>query len=128
MKQHDTNEFLLKVDNLKTWFPIKKGLLRRTVGYLKAVDDISFAIRPGQTLGLVGESGCGKTTVARTIARLVPATSGKIFFDNTDVLSADKKEMLELRKQISIIFSIPSNPKSILKCISSFKIRIFASC
>ena len=102
-----TNNYLLKVDNLKTYFPIKKGLLRRTVGYVKAVDGVSFAIPAGQALGLVGESGCGKTTVARSIVRLVPATEGSVVFEQTDVLSADKVKLRELRKQISLIFQDP---------------------
>ena len=86
----NTNNYLLKVDNLKTYFAIKKGLLRRTVGYVRAVDGISFSIEKGQTLGLVGESGCGKTTVARTVVRLVPATAGRVVFEKMDVLSADR--------------------------------------
>ena len=102
-----TNNYLLKVDNLKTYFPIRKGLLRRAVGHVKAVDGVSFKIAAGQTLGLVGESGCGKTTVARSIVRLVPATSGKIVFDSKDVVSADKKELTKLRKEMSIIFQDP---------------------
>jgi len=103
----NTNNYLLKVDNLKTYFPVRKGLMRRTVGYVKAVDDVSFAVKTGQTLGLVGESGCGKTTVARTIIRLIPAKEGKVVFDNVDVLKADGKSLLELRRQISIIFQDP---------------------
>ena len=102
-----TNNYLLKVESLKTYFPIKKGLLRRTVGYVKAVDGVSFAIPAGQALGLVGESGCGKTTVARSIVRLVPATEGSVVFEQTDVLSADKVKLRELRKQISLIFQDP---------------------
>ncbi|HIJ53041.1 MAG TPA: dipeptide ABC transporter ATP-binding protein [Planctomycetes bacterium] len=98
---------LLQVDNLKTYFPIKKGLLRRTVGYVKAVDGISFGIRAGQTVGLVGESGCGKTTVARSIVRLVPATQGSVIFNQKDVLSADKAKLRQLRRQISLIFQDP---------------------
>ena len=98
---------LLRVDNLKTYFPIKKGLLRRTVGYVKAVDGVSFEIGAGQTLGLVGESGCGKTTVARSIIRLVPVTEGKVTFEETDVLSADRVKLRELRRQISIVFQDP---------------------
>ena len=101
------NNYLLKVDNLKTYFPIKKGLLRRTVGYVKAVDGVSFKIRAGQTLGLVGESGCGKTTVARSLVRLVPATAGKVVFEQIDVLSADKSKLRQLRRDISIIFQDP---------------------
>jgi len=101
------NNYLLAVDNLRTWFAIKKGLLRRTVGYIKAVDGVSFAVRAGQTLGLVGESGCGKTTVARSITRLVPATAGEVVFENTDVLSAGKTELQRLRRDISLIFQDP---------------------
>ena len=99
-----TNGYLLRVDDLKTWFPIKKGLLRRTTGFIKAVDGVSFDIKRGQTLGLVGESGCGKTTVARSIVRLVPATSGQVIFDQINVLSANKSESRQLHRQISLIF------------------------
>lgn len=103
----NTNNYLLKVDGLRTYFPIKKGLLRRTAGYVKAVDGVSFGIEKGQTLGLVGESGCGKTTVARSIVRLVPATAGKVLFEQRDILSADKVELRRLRSQISLIFQDP---------------------
>ena len=101
------NNYLLEVDNLKTYFPVKKGLLRRIVGYVKAVDGISFEVARGQTLGLVGESGCGKTTVARSIVRLAPATAGRVVFDQIDVLSADKGKLRRLRRQISLIFQDP---------------------
>jgi len=101
------NNYLLEVDNLKTYFPIKKGLLRHTAGYVKAVDGISFGIKKGQTLGLVGESGCGKTTVARSIIRLVPPTEGSVIFNQKDVLSADKVKLRQLRRQISLIFQDP---------------------
>jgi oligopeptide/dipeptide ABC transporter ATP-binding protein len=103
----NTNGPLLKVDDLKTYFPIKKGLLQRTVGHLKAVDGVSFSIKPGQTLGLVGESGCGKTTVARSIVRLVKATSGTVEFEGIDVLGARGEQLLGLRREISIIFQDP---------------------
>jgi oligopeptide transport system ATP-binding protein len=99
--------YLLKVEDLKTYFTIKKGLLRRTAGFIKAVDGVSFGIKKGQTLGLVGESGCGKTTVARSIVRLVPATSGQVIFDQINVLSADKSELGELHRQISLVFQDP---------------------
>ena len=101
------NGYLLKVDDLKTYFPIKKGLLRRTVGYIKAVDGVSFGIRQGQTLGLVGESGCGKTTVARSIVRLVAATAGEVVFADKNVLRAAQDEMRWFRRQVSIIFQDP---------------------
>lgn len=102
-----TNGYLLKVEDLKTYFPIRKGLLRRTVGYVRAVDGVSFDVRLGRTLGLVGESGCGKTTVARTIVRLIPATAGKVTFEKTDILRADKKQMRNIRSNISLIFQDP---------------------
>jgi oligopeptide transport system ATP-binding protein len=104
---NDNNGFLLKVEDLKTWFPVRKGLLRRTVGFIRAVDGVSFTIRPGTTLGLVGESGCGKTTVARTIVRLIPATAGRVLFENSDLLMLDKRQLRGLRKNIGLIFQDP---------------------
>jgi oligopeptide transport system ATP-binding protein len=121
-----TNNYLLKVENLKTYFPVKKGLLRRTVGFVKAVDGISFGIKEGQTLGLVGESGCGKTTVAKTIARLVPATAGRVIFKQEEVLSADRLKLHRLRRQISLIFqdSLGSlNPRMTIGSIIGEPIR-----
>ena len=95
---------LLQVEGLKTYFPIRKGLLRRTVGYIKAVDGVSLAIKAGQTLGLVGESGCGKTTLARSIVRLVSVTEGRVVFDGRDVLSAGRDELRRLRGEIGLVF------------------------
>jgi oligopeptide transport system ATP-binding protein len=103
----DTNGFLLKVDDLKTYFPVKKGLLRRTVGYVKAVDGVSLAVKHATSFGLVGESGCGKTTVARTILRLIPATSGKVVFDGTDILAADSTHLRDIRAAITLVFQDP---------------------
>jgi oligopeptide transport system ATP-binding protein len=103
----ESNNNLLEVEDLKTYFPIRRGLLRRTVGCVKAVDGVSFDIRPGETLGLVGESGCGKTTVVRTIVRLVPATAGKITFNNVDVLQTRGEDLRRLRGDISVIFQDP---------------------
>ena len=103
----NANNYLLRVEDLKTYFPVKKGLLRRTAGFIKAVDGVSFDIEKGQTLGLVGESGCGKTTVAQSIVRLVPVTAGQVVFDQMDVLSADRIQLSRLRRQISIIFQDP---------------------
>src|SRR5690349_10644222 len=78
---------LVQVKDLKTYFPILGGVLRRTVGYVQAVDGVSFDVYPGETLGLVGESGCGKTTTGRTILRLAKATSGQVLFEGRDVFS-----------------------------------------
>ncbi len=103
----NTNNYLLEIDDLRTYFAVKKGLLRRTIGYVRAVDGVSFAIRAGESLGLVGESGCGKTTVARSIIRLVPATAGRVVFEKMDVLSADRVRLRQLRKEISLIFQDP---------------------
>ncbi len=101
------NEYMLEVEDLKTYFPVRKGLLRRSVGFLKAVDGVSFDIAPGKTLGLVGESGCGKTTVARSIIRLVPVTQGRVFFNGADILSANKQKLREHRKRIGFVFQNP---------------------
>jgi len=120
-------DYLLEVAELKTYFPVKRGLLRRTVGHIKAVDGVSFNIRAGQTLGLVGESGCGKTTVARTIVRLVPATSGRVIFDGTDVLAADKRTLRQLRRDISLIFQDPFgslNPRMTVRNIVGEALKV----
>jgi len=103
----NTNGSLLRVDGLKVYYPVKKGLLSRTAGYIRAVDGVSFEIRKGQRLGLVGESGCGKTTVARSIVRLVPTTAGEIVYKGTDVLSANKKRLRRIRQDVSLIFQDP---------------------
>ncbi|MEX2544917.1 MAG: oligopeptide/dipeptide ABC transporter ATP-binding protein [Phycisphaeraceae bacterium] len=103
----DADRPLLEVRNLKTYFPVRRGLLRRTVGHVKAVDDVSFTIAPGETLGLVGESGCGKSTVGRTILRLIPATEGTVRFDGRSVFDASRGEMRRLRQQMQIIFQDP---------------------
>jgi oligopeptide/dipeptide ABC transporter ATP-binding protein len=107
MAKTNANNYLLEVNDLKSWYPIKKGLLRKTVGHVRAVDGVSFAVPKGKTLGLVGESGCGKTTAARTIARLLPATSGKVTFDGRDVLAAEGAALKALRREMSIIFQDP---------------------
>ncbi len=103
----NANNYLLRTAKLKTYFPIKKGFWRRTIGYVKAVDGVSFSIKKGRTLGLVGESGCGKTTVARSIVRLVPVTEGQIFLEETNILSANRATLRNLRRQIGLIFQDP---------------------
>jgi len=100
-------ENLLEVKNLKKYFPVKEGVFKRTVAHVKAVDDISFAVKEGETLGLVGESGCGKSTTGRTILRLLEATAGEIIFKGQNILNHDRKEMRKLRKEMQIIFQDP---------------------
>ena len=98
---------VLEVEGLSKHFPVRKGLLRRTVGHVYAVDEVSFTIGAGETLGLVGESGCGKTTVGRTIMRLIEPTAGAIRLDGHDVTRLGKSEMRPFRRQIQIIFQDP---------------------
>ena len=98
---------ILSVRHLRTYFPVHRGLLRSHVGDVRAVDDVSFDIAPGETLGLVGESGCGKSTVGRSILRLVPTTSGEIFYQGEDVLAASSSRMKQLRREMQIIFQDP---------------------
>jgi oligopeptide/dipeptide ABC transporter ATP-binding protein len=100
-------EPLVEVDNLVKYFPVRAGLLQRVVNHLKAVDDVSFVVKKGETLGLVGESGCGKTTVGRTMLRLIEPTSGAVKFDNKDVLSLKPRELKAVRRDMQIIFQDP---------------------
>jgi peptide/nickel transport system ATP-binding protein len=119
LKAVDEN-VLLDVKGLKKYFPIQAGFMRRTVGYVKAVDDISFYVRYGETLGLVGESGCGKTTAGRTILRLYEPTGGTVLFKSkllstsgepelVDIAEMDKEQMKNLRREIAMIFQDPIN-------------------
>jgi len=98
---------LLDVRNLKKHFPVKKGILSRTIGNVRAVDGITFTLKRGETLGLVGESGCGKTTVGRSILRLIEPTSGKITFNGQDLLGLEREELRRARASLQIIFQDP---------------------
>lgn len=98
---------LLEVKNLRTWFPVYGGVFRHQVGEVKAVDDVSFQVEAGKTVGLVGESGSGKTTVGRTILNLIPATSGSVKFDNTEILGCPEKKFRPLRRRMQMIFQDP---------------------
>jgi peptide/nickel transport system ATP-binding protein len=98
---------ILQIKNLKTYFPINKGIFGKAKDYVRAVDDVNFDVYPGETLGLVGESGCGKTTLGRTILRLIEPTEGSILFTGKNITTLNAKEMRELRKDIQIIFQDP---------------------
>jgi len=98
---------LLVVSNLAKFFPVQRGLLQREVAWIRAVDNVSFSLRDGETLGLVGESGCGKTTVARTILRLTPANEGQVLFEGQDVFKAEGRDLKALRRKMGIIYQNP---------------------
>ena len=102
-----TQKPILEVKNLGTWFPSKKNFFGKTTDWIKAVNDVSFKVYPGETLGLVGESGCGKTTLGRTILRLVEAKSGEVIFEGKNINEISKEDMRNLRKDMQIIFQDP---------------------
>ncbi len=101
------DNILLGVRNLKKYFPVRGGILSKTIGYVQAVDEISFDIKEGETLGLVGESGCGKTTAGRTILRLLEPTAGEVDFKGKDIFKLSKEELRKTRRNIQIIFQDP---------------------
>lgn len=103
--KHDDN--ILEVSHLKKYFPIKGGVFSKVVGQVKAVDDVSFSIKRGTTMGLVGESGCGKSTTGRTLLRLIDKTDGEVLFAGTDIYSLNKRQMRALRPKMQIIFQDP---------------------
>ncbi len=104
---HEERKVLVNVKNLVKYFPVRSGLLQRVSAWVKAVDDITFFIYEGETFGLVGESGCGKTTIGRTLLRLLPATSGSVNFDGNEIFDLKASELKKMRSQIQIIFQDP---------------------
>ena len=107
LKQLYSHKPLLKVEHLQTWYPLRKGVFSRVYGHVKAVDDVSLEVYEGETLGLVGESGCGKTTLGRSILRLAEPTSGKVWFDGIEVTALKGQALRDFRKQAQIVFQDP---------------------
>ena len=107
MLNNGSHDFLLEVHNLKKYFPLRGGLFSRVTAWNKAVDDVSFNVFHGETLGLVGESGCGKTTTGKCILRLEEPTSGQVLFEGKNVLEMDDEELRLLRREMQIIFQDP---------------------
>ncbi len=122
---------MIEVKGLRKYFPVKKGVFQRTTGFVKAVDDISFSISRGETFGLVGESGCGKTTAGRLLLKLLPSDRGSIFFEGRDTDTLNKKEAFALRKDMQVIFQDPFsslNPRMRVREIISEGLLLHGKC
>jgi len=122
-----SEELMAKVENLKKYFPVRGGIFQRVLGYVKAIDGISFGIRRNEIFGLVGETGCGKTTLGRVILRLIEPTAGKIYFEGSEITSLNRKQIRKMRQSMQIIFQDPYSslhPRKMIKEIVGEPLKI----